>query len=90
MNRLHGGSGDADRCLYCNRHVSETFQSVFGDEHDRAHRCLGCDCFRRVSLGSAGSVSVDNTSEQSDHCDRGQRYRLVTRDFHFGGHDRRE
>jgi len=58
MNRLHGGSDDGGRCLHCDRHVSERFQSVFGDEQDRAHRCLGCDCFRRVSRGSAAGVDV--------------------------------
>ncbi|WP_152421801.1 DUF7563 family protein [Halorubrum saccharovorum] len=38
MNRQNSGSDDAGRCLNCGTHVSETFQAVFGDEDDRAHR----------------------------------------------------
>jgi hypothetical protein len=33
--------------------VPERFRAVYGDEHDRDHRCQGCDGFRRLSRGSA-------------------------------------
>ncbi|WP_369335041.1 hypothetical protein [Halorubrum sp. F4] len=59
MNRQIGGSDDRGTCRHCNRHVSDRFQSVFGDQDDVAHRCLGCDCFRRISRGSAAGVDVD-------------------------------
>lgn len=80
MNRLHGGSDDTGRCLYCNRHISEKFQSVFGDEHGRAHRCLGCDCFRRVSRGSAAGIDIDlpDPADQPNR-NRGQRVGAVVR-----------
>jgi len=49
-------------------------QSVFGDEHDRVHRCLGCDCFRRVSKGSAAGQTIDlaDPTDQPNR-NRGQR-----------------
>jgi len=69
MNRLHGGSDNGGRCLHYGGQVSERFQSVFGDDDDRAHRCLGCDCFRRVSSGSAAGVNVD-LPDPDDHPNR--------------------
>ena len=80
MNRLNGGSEPAGRCLHCNRHVSEKFQSVFGDEEGRAHRCLGCDCFRRVSRGSAAGVDIDlpDPADQPNR-NRGQRVGAAVR-----------
>jgi len=59
MNRQHGGSEDLGYCRHCDRHVTETFRRVHGDNDDIAHRCLGCDCFRRISRGSAAGVNVD-------------------------------
>lgn len=75
MNRLHGGSDNGGRCLHCDGHVSERFQSVFGDDDDRAHRCLGCDCFRRVSSGSAAGVNVD-LPDPDDHPNRNRGQRV--------------
>jgi len=59
MIRLDRAGDDDSRCLHCGKHVIERFRAVHGDEDDRAHRCLGCDCFRRVSRGSAAGVDVD-------------------------------
>lgn len=59
MMRLDRGSGEASACLNCGRHVSEGFRRVHGDERGRAHRCLGCGCFRRVSGGSAAGFDAD-------------------------------
>jgi hypothetical protein len=36
----HGSSDDDGHCLHCNGHVSERFQSVFGDEDDVARAAV--------------------------------------------------
>ena len=74
MMRLDRDPGEVGECLHCGRHVSESFCRVHGDERDRAHRCLGCDCFRRVSKGSAAGVDVDLVDPADDpNRNRGQR-----------------
>ncbi|WP_449405059.1 DUF7563 family protein [Halorubrum xinjiangense] len=60
-----GGSDETAQCRYCDGHVSDRFRAVFGDENDVAHRCLGCDCFRRISCGSAVGVNVEDPPERS-------------------------
>lgn len=54
-------SSEVDRstCRYCGAHVTDRFRRVFGDDRDRAHRCSECDCYRRLSRGSAAGVDVD-------------------------------
>lgn len=74
MIRLEIADDAGGSCLNCGRHVTERFSAVYGDEHDRAHRCLGCDCFRRVSKGSAAGVDVDLVDPAEDpNRNRGQR-----------------
>ncbi|OYR66248.1 hypothetical protein DJ79_00905 [Halorubrum ezzemoulense] len=74
MNRQVGGSDETAQCRYCDGHVSDRFRAVFGDEDDVAHRCLGCDCFRRISRGSAAGVDVDLVDPAEDpNRNRGQR-----------------
>ncbi|WP_049982055.1 hypothetical protein [Halorubrum sp. BV1] len=74
MIRLQRGSTDERECHFCGCHVTDTFARVHGDQDDTVHRCLGCDCFRRVSRGSAAGVSVDlpDPAEQPNR-NRGQR-----------------
>lgn len=70
---------DADgrgKCANCGRHVSSAFGRVHGDEDDIAHRCLGCDCARRIMRGSAAGVDVDMPDpdeERYQNRNRGQR-----------------
>jgi hypothetical protein len=59
MNRQIGGSDGAGSCRNCDRHLSDRFRSVFGDQNDVAHRCLGCDSFRRICRGSAAGADID-------------------------------
>lgn len=80
MNRQLGGSDSAGQCRFCDRHVTDTFRRVHGDNDDVAHRCLGCDCFRRVSRGSAAGVNVDlpDPADQPNR-NRGQRVGAAVR-----------
>ena len=80
MIRLDRDAGEASECLNCGRHVSEVFGRVHGDEQDRAHRCLGCDCFRRVSRGSAAGreVALVDTADQPNR-NRGRRVDAAVR-----------
>ena len=59
MIRLERGSDPERTCRYCGAHVSDRFGRVHGDENDVAHRCPACDCFRRLSRGSAAGVDID-------------------------------
>ena len=70
MDRL-----DDDSCRHCSGHVTERFRAVYGDEDDVAHRCLGCDCFRRVSRGSAAGVDV-GLPDPIDHPNRNRGQRV--------------
>jgi len=45
-------------CLHCGAHVSKRFCRVYGDEHDRIHRCSECDTHIRLSRGSAAGLEV--------------------------------
>ena len=64
MIRLEIADEAGGSCLNCARRVTERFSAAYGDEHDRVHRCLSCDCFRRVSKGSAATaVSVAGASD---------------------------
>lgn len=73
MMRMDRSGGD--ECRHCGGHVSERFRAVHGDEDDVAHRCLGCDCFRRVSRGSAAGVDVDHP-DPDDHPNRNRGQRV--------------
>jgi hypothetical protein len=74
MIRLETADEAGGSCLNRGRHVTERFSAVYGDDHDRVHRCLGCDCFRRVSKGSAAGVDVDLADPAEDpNRNRGQR-----------------
>ena len=75
MNRQIGGSADGRSCRHCDRHVSDRFCAVFGDEDGVAHRCLGCDCFRRLSRGSAAGIQVD-LPDPVDHPNRNRGQRV--------------
>ena len=64
------------RCQHCGRHVTPTFARVHGDNDDIVHRCLGCDCYRRVCRGSAAGNDVtmpDPADELHETRNRGQR-----------------
>ncbi|WP_455429557.1 DUF7563 family protein, partial [Natronobacterium lacisalsi] len=47
------GQGSDSTCLHCGAYVPDRFGRVFGDDHDRAHRCPECDSYRRLTRGSA-------------------------------------
>ncbi len=47
------------RCLCCNSHVTPEFRRGYGDEQDRAHRCLECDTISRIDKGSVAGRDVD-------------------------------
>jgi hypothetical protein len=68
--------GAEHRCQHCGRHVTAAFARVHGDNDDIVHRCLGCDCYRRVCRGSAAGVDVDMPDpddELHQNRNRGQR-----------------
>nr|WP_244605226.1 hypothetical protein [Halorussus halobius] len=44
---------------HCGTFVTDEFRRVFGDDHDRAHRCSECDTCARLSHGSAVGVDVE-------------------------------
>lgn len=70
---------DYDReCRHCGRHVTRTFARVHGDGDDVAHRCLGCDCFRRISRGSAAGLELDMPDPRRDaHANRNRGRRVA-------------
>jgi len=45
-------------CQHCGAAVSADFRRVYGDNHDRAHRCPACDTFLQLSRGSAAGCEV--------------------------------
>lgn len=53
-----GVEQDTQRCLECGSHVTPDFRRSHGDGRDRAHRCLQCDTFERVSHGSAAGKDI--------------------------------
>jgi|GEM_PF-830351 hypothetical protein len=68
------------QCRHCGAHVSSRFAAVHGDEDDVAHRCPACDCFRRLSRGSAAGLNVGlpDPIEQPNR-NRGQRVEAAAR-----------
>jgi len=70
---------DHDReCRHCGRHVTRTFARVHGDDDDVAHRCLGCDCFRRICRGSAAGLELDMPDPRRDaHANRNRGRRVA-------------
>ncbi|WP_280587800.1 hypothetical protein [Halorubrum sp. Boch-26] len=78
MMRMDRSADDA--CRHCGGHVTERFRAVSGDVDDVAHRCLGCDCFRRVSRGSAaGNETGLPDSDDHPNRNRGQRVGAIVR-----------
>ncbi|WP_418282763.1 DUF7563 family protein [Halorubrum sp. DTA98] len=64
MIRLQSGSGHQRNCDNCGCHVSDRFAAVYGDGQDQVHRCFACDCFRRITRGSAaGDTAVRGGSD---------------------------
>lgn len=74
MMRFRVDEREAQECRNCGRHVSDRFADVFGNDRGDVYRCLGCDCFRRVSRGSAAGQTVDlaDPADQPNR-NRGQR-----------------
>lgn len=70
---------DHDReCRHCGRHVTRTFARVHGDDDDVAHRCLGCDCFRRICRGSAAGLELEMPDPRRDgHANRNRGRRVA-------------
>ncbi|MGQ4557662.1 DUF7563 family protein [Halobellus sp. GM3] len=58
MNLSGGSSVERSLCLHCGAHVSRDFRRTFGDDEQRAHRCLACDSRPRVQQGSAAGRTV--------------------------------
>ena len=74
MIRLERGSSDHRTCRHCGAHVSDRVAAVHGDDEDIAHRCPGCDCFRRLSQGSAAGIDVNVPDPaENPNRNRGQR-----------------
>ena len=84
MNREQRGSDGPGRCRHCDTHISDTFRRVHGDNDDIAHRCPACDCFRRLSRGSAAGVNVD-LPDPDDHPNRNRGQRVGTPAIADGG-----
>ncbi|OVE86074.1 hypothetical protein B2G88_04570 [Natronolimnobius baerhuensis] len=45
-------TGSGSTCLHCERHVSDRFGRVYGDNQNRVHRCSNCDSYRRLTRGT--------------------------------------
>ncbi|WP_425601447.1 DUF7563 family protein [Halorubrum salinum] len=78
--RLDRSSHTERECRNCGGHVTKDFARVHGDENSRVHRCPACDCFRRISRGSAAGVDVDlvDPADQPNR-NRGQRVGAAVR-----------
>ena len=53
------------RCQCCDSHVTSDFARTFGDANNVVHRCLNCDTFGRISLGSAAGCDVSQPDPQT-------------------------
>jgi hypothetical protein len=62
--------GEKSECLHCGSHVSKDFRRVYGDQENRAHRCLACDTIERLSSGSAAGIAVNNLTTSRDSSKR--------------------
>ncbi|WP_135828956.1 DUF7563 family protein [Halorussus halobius] len=52
-------TAEQGECRHCGAFVTDEFRRVFGDDHDRAHRCSECDTYARLSRGSAAGCEVE-------------------------------
>lgn len=56
-------------CQHGGTHVSRDFRRIYGDEKGAAHRCLRCDSWSGIQLGSTAGKEV-SVAEPTDHPER--------------------
>ncbi|QCC46593.1 DUF7563 family protein [Halobellus limi] len=80
MDLSRGSSSGPSECLHCGSHVSRNFRRTFGDDEQRAHRCLACDSRPRVQQGSAAGRTVPYPDpEDQRERNKGPRVRAAER-----------
>lgn len=57
---------EENRCEFCGSFVTDEFRRVFGNENNKAERCLECDTNTRVKRGSAAGREVPTKRDPAD------------------------